>query len=345
MPTIYKRSTGFYYVTFQKDGKRIYKSTGEKNRLKATAVAEKILSCDSDSMVFSKFSERLLAYAKATYSPRNVEVYERVLREFLDCLGDRRMIDITPYDIERFKAWRMEKVSPVSVNIDLRTIKAALNRAFDWGLLSKNPCKKTIPVRVPDNSPAYLNYEDFARLCENIKQKWLLDIIIFAVATGMRQGEILNLRWNEIDLSRRIVRVGNKDGFRTKAGKERNVPLNDMALRIIAGRERTSKYVFVNTNGEKVRRDTLTKTFKKKIRKLGLEDDLHFHSLRHTFASWMVQRGVPLYHVQKLLGHSSIKITEIYSHLEEDNLRSCVNVLDTMISLHAQENEIERKKT
>jgi integrase len=295
-------------------------------------------------VVFSKFSERLLAYAKATYSPRNVEVYERVLREFIACLGDRPMIDITPYDIERFKAWRMEKVSPVSVNIDLRTLKAALNRAFDWGLLSKHPCKRTIPVRVPDHSPAYLNEADFVRLCESIKQKWLLDIIIFAVATGMRQGEILNLRWNEVDLSRRIVRVGNKDGFRTKAGKERNVPLNDMALKIIAGRGRTGRYVFVNTNGEKVHRDTLTKTFKKKIRKLGLEEELHFHSLRHTFASWVVQRGVPLYHVQKLLGHSSIKITEIYSHLEEDNLRSCVNVLDTMDSLHAQENIVAKEK-
>jgi len=344
MPTIYKRSTGFYYVAFEKDGKRIYKSTGEKNRLKATTIAEKILSCDGDDMVFSKFSERLLAYARATYSPRNVEVYERVLKEFLNCLGDRRMIDITPYDIERFKAWRMEKVSPISVNIDLRTIKAALNRAFDWGLLSKNPCKKTIPVRVPDKSPAYLNEGDFVRLCESVKQKWLLDIIIFAVATGMRQGEILNLTWNEIDPSRRIVRVGNKDGFRTKAGKERNVPLNDIALKIIAGRERISKIVFVNNKGDKVHRDTLTKTFKKKIRKLGLDEDLHFHSLRHTFASWMVQQGVPLYHVQKLLGHSSIKITEIYSHLEDDNLRSCVNVLDTKISLHAEENKM-RKNT
>lgn len=128
----------------------------------------------------------------------------------------------------------------------------------------------------------------------------------------MRRGELLNLRWQDVDLQRRLIHIQSTPTFRTKQGRKLVIPLNDTA--------------FYMLNGKQIFDGRLTHAFKKAVRRAQLEKDgLHFHSLRHTFASWLVQHGASLYKVQKLLGHSSSKVTEIYSHLQPEQMHSTVN--------------------
>ena len=105
-----------------------------------------------------------------------------------------------------------------------------------------------------------------------------------------------------------------------KGMKPRIVPLNERAIHILMGKKRDSCYVFPGADGQRLNGGSLSRRFKKYARKCGLSEGIHFHSLRDTGASWLVQAGVPLFSVQKILGHSSPSVTQIYSHLAEEHL-------------------------
>jgi site-specific recombinase XerD len=118
--------------------------------------------------------------------------------------------------------------------------------------------------------------------------------------------------------NRGVIHIQSSPRFKTKQGKQRTIPLNSTALELLRGkRERQAgEYVFTLDGNGRISCDWVSHLFKRYVRKANLADDrVHFHSVRHSFASWLVQGGATLYEVQKLLGHSSSKVTEIYSHL------------------------------
>ena len=152
--------------------------------------------------------------------------------------------------------------------------------------------------------------------------------LLFAVNTGMRQGEMITLEWSQVSFKDRIVILDNRNTL-TKSKRVRTIPLNINSLQILRKREelKTTELVFTFSNN-KIKPDYLSRKFKGYIKSAGLNLKLTFHSLCHTFASWLVQRGVSIYEVSKLLGHSDVKVTEIYSHLRAEDLRDSVNLLN-----------------
>jgi site-specific recombinase XerD len=152
----------------------------------------------------------------------------------------------------------------------------------------------------------------------------------------MRLDEIVNLKWKNIDLENRVITVGD-DNFTTKGRNQRFIPINEALTSILSQRERKRKiftinhtddnrdFVFCKVNGEKFTGNYFSRKFKKACIAAGLDSAIHFHSLRHSFASNLVQKGVPLYTIKELLGHSSISTTEIYSHLNMETLREAIN--------------------
>jgi len=150
----------------------------------------------------------------------------------------------------------------------------------------------------------------------------------------MRLGEILNLVWECIDFNRKIITIKNINGFITKSKKERVIPMNDILSKLFLGRFESSKiqnknnYIFYKVIGVKLNEDYVSKRFKRAVRSAGLSEDIHFHTLRHSFASNLIQRGASIYVVKELLGHESISTTQIYSHLQSENLTQAVNLLN-----------------
>ena len=150
----------------------------------------------------------------------------------------------------------------------------------------------------------------------------------------MRLGEILNLVWDCIDFNRKVITIKNINGFITKNKKERVIPMNNRLAELFLGRYQSSKlidkndYIFYRVIGVKLNEDYISKHFKKAVRAAGLSDDIHFHSLRHSFASNLIQKGASIYVVKELLGHESISTTQIYSHLQSENLSQAVGLLD-----------------
>ena len=156
----------------------------------------------------------------------------------------------------------------------------------------------------------------------------LKDLISFAVNTGLRQMELIMLEWNQVDLNQNVLLLDNQNAV-TKSKKVRNIPLNKSAREILEKRNNQSNCGRVFTyKSVPINPDFLSKKFKKLVEKAEINSDFNFHCLRHTFASWLVQKGVSIYEVSKLLGHADIKTTQIYAHLRNEDLRNAVEKLD-----------------
>lgn len=220
----------------------------------------------------------------------------------------------------------------MTLNIELRTLRAAFFYAVRWEMLKANPFSHVPLCRIPERSPAFFTASDFQALISTIKERWLRSVIVLAACTGMRRGEIANLKWGDISTPERVVRIQSDSTFRTKAGKRRVIPLNNAAVRLLSELRQCEQTEYVVTlNGKKIRDVWITRRFKQYLRRLGFKEGYHFHSLRHTFASWLVQNSVPIYEVQQLMGHSSVRVTEIYSHLAPSQLHSTVEGLSRQL--------------
>ena len=336
MPTLFKRSNGIYYISYEEGSRWRWKSTRQKSKpaaLKELLTFEKLRNTNKPKTTLQSFIRDFLYHAEVSYSPKTVKIYNTTFRHFLSLVGDKLLSSITPKDIDLYRTHRLREVSPVSVNVELRSLRAAFYTALRWELLEENPFKKVPLLRIPEQQPLYLSREDFQKLISLVSEGWLKDLILAAVLTGLRKGELLNLTWRDVDFDRRLLHIQSGENFRTKGGKRRNMPLNEVLHQLLwkKAQRSTDEYVFT-VKGRRILGTSLSHKFKVYVRRAGLNPKLHFHSLRHTFATWLVQEGVSIYEVQKLLGHSSISVTQVYSHLAASELHGAVNKLQLVMN-------------
>ncbi len=279
------------------------------------------------------------------------------LTEFFGCGKSIQSIGLK--DVEKFVFYLQRKVKK-GFRVYYRTIKAAFNKAKDWGYVKENYFQKVKLPKKQQVNPVFINGDELQAICNKVYNKTLRNIIVFAFYTGMRLDEIVNLRLKNVDLQNKVITVGD-DCFTTKGRNQRFIPISEEAEKAIenldtstalsaglrirqkdGGQVQNEKkkiitikslnhnrnFVFCKSNGEKFTGDYISKRFKIACKAAGVDQTIHFHSLRHSFASNLVQKGVPLYTIKELLGHSSISTTEIYSHLNMDSLREAVKKLD-----------------
>jgi integrase len=263
-------------------------------------------------------------YSETNFAPATTIIYRSAFERLVESAGDKLVALVTVRDVEEFKRRRSEKVSRVTINKELRTLRSGFNLGRELGYANDNPFKSARLLRVPEIEPEHLSIDEFQRLLVVIDDPDTATLVEFAVLTMLRRSEIVNLKWEDVDLARRVVHIKNRAEFTVKGMKPRPVPLSERAICILVTRTRDGCYVFPGADGKRLNGGSLSRRFKKYARKCGLPDGIHFHSLRHTGASWLVQSGVPLYSVQKILGHSSPLVTQIYSHLAEEHLREAV---------------------
>lgn len=319
-----------YYIGFKgTTGKISWKSTGcrfKSEALKELTKFKQGFSSQPKEKSLSQFSQEFLTYASSAYARGTCDIFAIGLKHLMATSGDCGLSQLTMQHIDKYKTKRLQEVKPNSVNAEVRGLRAILNIALRWKLVTENPFANVQLVDVPEMQPSYFSKEDFQRLLSVIKEGWLRDLVLFSVSTGMRRGEVLNLQWNSIDMERRQAIIQSTATFKTKKGKRRTIPINETACLILHSRfaKSTCPYVFFLNDG-KVKESYVSHKIKDYIREAGLSEELHWHSLRHTTATWLVQDGVSLYQVQKLLGHSSPQTTEIYSHLATSDLQATVN--------------------
>jgi integrase len=272
----------------------------------------------------STFQNEYLQYVKTNMAKKTYDNADRALKKFVGFVGNKPLTKIEPRDLERYKEERKKEVKIATVNIDVRTLKAALQVAVNWECIEKNPFENVKEIREAKKEPRSFSREEFDKLCNAMEGDWLLNIVIFAVVTGLRLGELLNLKWENVDIENKRFTVVSSSDYQVKHGKIRHMPLNEDALSVLRGQKNEDAWVFVDSGGKKFNGNTVSKKFKKYVRRCDLHDELHFHNLRATFASWVAEnKGLP-YAIQKLLGHSSFKTTERYLAFNDDSLKDAV---------------------
>jgi len=352
MPTLFRRSNGIYYFISSINGIRKWISTGETTR---SSALKKIPSLNLNNPIsfrvplLSEFINQFLKIGCSTYRTGTIEVYERALYSFLKAIGDKKISTIGQRDIDIYMQSKLQSIEPVTMNIYLRTLRAAFAKAVNWKIIQANPFTRVALCPIPQRAPQFFTFEEFGQLIRRIKEPWLLQAIYIAAFTGMRRSEVVNLRWKDIDFANGLIIVGSDERFQTKTGKRRVLPINSLLTQILHTMhiKSTSEYV-ITLNCKKVREIWVSRRFKQYIKKMNVNKSMHFHTLRHTFASWLVQTGVPIYEVQTLMGHSSIKITQIYSHLVPKQLRTSVEMIvppESLIHADTLFQQIEPIKT
>lgn len=223
--------------------------------------------------------------------------------------------DLTTAQVRaHIKARQAEGASPGTINKEIVFLSAAINA---WNLDHSddlpNPTKG-LKLKEPEGRLRWLTRDEYAQLLDHAEGH-LRSVIILAINTGMRRGELFSLTWNQVDLTHRMITL---DAKQTKSGKGRAIPINAAALAELES--------MTDRKGKIFPVKEVKRSFATACRNAGLQD-VTLHTLRHTFASWLVQAGVPIYEVAKLMGHSSVTMTARYGHLAPGNLRSAVETL------------------
>jgi len=331
-----KRSNGFWYIFYEnRYGKRTCLST--KSKLKSDALKflsnlqDELRSRKSERMIpisLSDFRFHFLKYSESIHSEKTTKVFKTTFKFLINYFGNLQLQDLTINKINDFLQYRLNTSSIYAARKDLINLSSALSKAVIENYLLENPCKKIKRIKIPEKQPLFFTEPDYQVLLKSIDVPIFRDLIGFAVNTGLRQMEILTLEWNQVNFIHNYIILDNRN-HTTKSKKIRTIPLNLSALQILVRRKqsRISELIFT-VNGTMLKQQFISRTFKKYVLKSGLNSKLNFHSLRHTFASWLVQRGVSIYEVSKLLGHSDVRVTEIYSHLRTEDLMRSVNLLN-----------------
>jgi integrase len=287
---------------------------------------------DAKKIRFREFSEEYLRYLEVNAAKETNRRYTYAVNTMVELSGELYLQDITTKMIEDFKTRRATQGKPNSVNKDLTVIKSMFSRAVRWGYVKESPAQGVDIIRRIDGSARYLSQEEAKNLMQTCKASAsprLYEIVVMALHTGMRLGEILHVQWRDIDFSRGVVAVVSREEHPTKNRKSRQIPLSQFlseSLRQIP-RRLNSPYVFPNDDGTPRRVDTVSRAFTNVVKQAGL-DHITFHGLRHTFASWAAMAGVEIPTIGKLVGHGNIVTTMRYAHLSPEHLSGAIHFLD-----------------
>lgn len=276
--------------------------------------------------------------------PGSYNMYKEVLNKLLIVIKDKSTKVFNVNDIEYYKQYRLnslsnkfktQKISPHTVNKEVRLIKSAFNKAYDLNLLSENKIYKSKQVKI--NKTKYrrrFNKEEKSIIFRSISNEPTFKAATISRYTGMRLNEVICLQIKDIDLIKRKILIRNKPGFSTKSGEERDIDIGNELwsyieewLRLpsesnIYQLHNQEDYLIAHDNN-KYSKGYISHKFKRTLTRNKIEGN--FHCLRHTFASELVESGVDIETIRCILGHTNIETTSIYLQTSSDVKINAVN--------------------
>lgn len=324
MSHLYKRKA-VYWLAYSRNNTLYRKSLKTKDKATARYMQSKH---DQDSAegkapilnaeVINVLEEYRIAFEHHKTRRTQVEDLARI-KHFIDASHVDKISDVSESALQSYFNYRIEhdKLAHNTVNRIMASLKTFLNFAVRRHYLPENPIRAIKRYRLPVNPPRFLAKDEIALVLKYAKKTDLYPCVATAIYTGMRKGELFNLEWP--DVGEDGITVSNKDGFTTKSRRFRAIPLHPTLCGILKPYRKKSGLCFDRTNQRRVFRRIMREA---KLKGIG------WHTMRHTFASHLCMAGVDLVTVSKLLGHSSISTTMIYSHLTGDHIKTAVEKLD-----------------
>ncbi len=348
-----------YDISYKKDGKKIWEKIGWKSQGYSIEVArqirnERIIAIQHGEELprakvkapfFKDVSEDYLKWTEENRVQKGIIERYRFTKHIKGCFDNKRLNEITSFDIERFKSDLSKKgLAPASVKHCLVIIREIFNKAKAWNLYKgENPIKGVKMPVLQNQRERFLSYEEAENLLMKLKTKSPIihDMALISLHTGMRAGEIFNLKGYDLDLENELINISDP-----KNKASRKVYMTGAVKEILLKRKPKKPESFVFTGRAKKKTDNAEKkiagvsnTFFRVADSLNLNQGITdrrqkitFHSLRHTFASWLALRGETIQTIGELLGHKSLAMTMRYSHLTADHKRQAIKGLETALN-------------
>ena len=334
------RNNEFWISWVDTQGRRRRRKTDARNVVQAKqALAAELLRVEQSKALgfspagqetFEEVAKRFLAYQKARLTPAAYERDEGIIeKHFKTFFRGVRLATIRRADIQRYITKRSGEVGANSVTKELNVIKHLLRLAVEWEIIPFNPAQGIKAPRVPAGRVRYLQPTELRALLKGASD-WLRPIIALAVTTGMRRGEILALRWLDVDLNGARILLPQ-----TKNGDGRIVYLNASAQEVMRSLQYSEPIARIFAE---ITPDMVTVTFRRLCVRLKIAD-FRFHDLRHTAASWLRMSGADIHTVAQLLGHKDLRMAARYQHLSPAFLADAVNRLDGVFEIGKAANE------
>lgn len=329
---LFKRN-GYYHVQYfdeihQRVRRKSLKAKNKNEALKNLTAFKELLKERQRTKVISlsSFRDEYVDYINKSHSKKYLISVKLSFKQLINHLQkDIYLIALSKANAEKFLINVFVK-SNYAAYLYLKTLKAAMYKGITWGYIEMNPFKGIMLPKIPKNFPVFISVDELNNLHALTQHQDLKDIFLLAFYTGMRLSELINLQWSAVDFAVNTITVKNSKTFITKNKSDRVIPMHERVSETLNMRKKNSNYVFTK-NGCLYKQDYISKKFKEIVRKSELPECVHFHSLRHSFGSNLVQKGVSLYTVKELMGHESITTTQIYSHLKNKNLSDAVKLL------------------
>jgi integrase len=323
------KKQGVYWIDYYVNGRRKRARIGPDKRLAETVLQKRKVAIaegkylDKRQMprcTFSELSDLYLDWAKVNhvgYVGTRSRV-EHFRREYGPC----QLSEITPLMVDAYVARRAALRKPATVNRDLVVLRHMFRKALEWGKALGNPVIHQKPLRAENRRLRYLSREEKDRLLQAADEV-LRPIVLVALHTGLRRGELFSLTWHDVDFRLGVIRV-----LHTNNNERREIPMSDTLRTTLQQlpRRLASAYVFSGKTGQVL--VDIRKRFHRALKEAGIEGFV-FHDLRHTFASYLVMAGVDLMTVKEFMGHKDLKMTLRYAHLAPGYKRAAISRLDT----------------
>lgn len=275
-----------------------------------------------------RYIEKYLRYLEIekNYSEHTIINYRKDLNEFKSFVGEKELESVDYLALRKFLGLLKEKkLSSRSISRKLSCLRSFYRFLNREGFLKSDPTSSISSPKLDKHLPIFLTEGEIVKLIDSPDTSKILGLRDKAImetfySTGMRISELVGLSLENIDFIGGVVKVFGK------GKKERLVPIGDKALdairQYLAKRKETTQAAFLNKNGKRITTRGVRLVIDKYIKLTSLRDDISPHSLRHSFATHLLNRGADLRCVQELLGHANLSTTQIYTHLTTDKLKS-----------------------
>jgi len=331
------KKSPFYQLTYEVNGKRTTISTKTKNPKEAYSFLENFQiqkeqpKKQTNCFLLSNFKDEYIEFVRPVKSEKYLISISSSFKQLIAFCGNIPLNEIDIHILDKFITTTFSRTQRGAHHY-YRTLKAAFNKAVEWNYISINPFTKVKFPKIQKSFPVFLTEDELLIILANTPYLHLKDIFTVGFYTGLRLGELINMRWDWINFSQNQITVKCSDQFLIKNKKERIVPMTEKVRSILFSRfnsdsHQPNEIIFYRIRNKTLYQESISKQFKKIIRKSNLSNKIHFHTLRHSFASVLAQKGVSLYIIKELLGHEDLATTQIYSHLQQQNLRDAVNLL------------------
>ena len=327
-----------WWMGFSYHGKQVRRSTEVTDKKLAEKIYHKVMvqiaegkwyppEAGADKTVRELLERYLTDYSAPNKAPTTHHSDKSRAQHLIRAFGDLTLREMRPSLIAAHKSKRRtDGAAAKTINNELTLLSHAFQFAVkEWEWVAENPVHKVSKEKVRNLIERWLTPEEEARLLA-ASPVWLQEIIVFAANTGLRQSEILNLQWCNVDLFRRTITL-----LEQKNGGRDTLPVNVKTLNVLKARAKvrslTTDYVFYNGAGNRRDARDLLRVFYPVMRKADVKR-FRFHDLRHTFATRLVQAGCDIYTVQKLGRWKTISMVMRYAHHHPESLRAGIEILD-----------------